>query len=189
MEVPDPSNQQFSEKTLKGFLLKNVDPNAKSEDIQELNKFLVARVDAFWDVVMVPLRKAENFNGNKLNWYFEIYKEGVEAYKVKENPFTFLRISQEEIAEIVKFYDGKILLEYVDLGVSFLSNTYTLLTSWIRDEMIMMRLEHIYSSSDPYDWIVRAEKEEYGVMMQKPTSIPGLVDVINNIGLIMSRRV
>jgi len=190
MSFPDLENQQFSEKTLKGFLLKNVSPNTNNNPaIQQLNNFLVQRVDTFWDQVIKPLQSNGTFDGNKINWYFEIYKEGLDARKLGTNPFTFAEIRDDQVQKLVEFYKDMTLREYIALGTSFLSNSYSMLTAWIRDQMVLLRLEHIYSSTNPLDWIHRAEEEENGIMAQKPDQVEGLIDVINNIGLIMSHRV
>nr|QBK87132.1 MAG: uncharacterized protein LCMAC201_00340 [Marseillevirus LCMAC201] len=188
MDFPGLDNQQFSEKTLKGFLLKGIDPNSKNPAVQSLNIFCIHRVDKFWVDVIEPLCQKGTFDGNKINWYFEIYKEGIEAHKVSANPFTFIEIKEEQIRDVIKFYDNKTLKQYLELGTSFLSNSYTLLSSWVRDQMVLLRLEHIYSSENPCDWIICAETEEHGIMKQQPI-IPGLMDIVNNISLIMSRKV
>ena len=189
MDFPGLDNQQFSEKTLKGFLLKNIDLNTQNPAIRNLNQFLIQRVDKFWVDIVEPLHQQEKFNGNKINWYFEIYKEGIEAHKVAANPFTFFEITEKQIHDIVKFYKDKTLREYIELGTSFLSNSYSVLSSWVRDQLVLLRLEHIYASEKPSDWIIRAEAEEQGIMKQQPDVVPGLMDVVNNISLIMSRRV
>jgi hypothetical protein len=189
MSFPGLDNQQFSEKTLKGFLLKNLDLGNNNPSVQQLNAFLVKRVDEFWDQVVVPLCSDDKFDGNKINWYFEIYKEGLDARRLGAHPFTFFEIQESEIRKLVDFYNGKTLNEYIELGTSFLSNSYSMLTAWIRDQMVHLRLEHIYSSTNPVDWINRAEEEEKGIMDKKPDQVEGMVEVINNIGLIMSRRV
>lgn len=189
MNLPIPENQNFSEKTLKGFLLKNIELNSKNQTIQELNKFLIERVDEFWDQIVVPLQEQRAFDGNKINWYFEIYKEGLDARRLGDHPFTFVEIKQDQVQELVNFYKDKTLKQYIMLGTSFLSNSYTMLSSWIRDQMVLLRLKEIYSSSLPVDWIKRAEEEEHGVMDQKPDQIKGLTDVLMNIQLIISRQV
>ena len=189
MDIPDPENQQFSEKTLKGFLLKNVDYQAQNPTINALNEYLIRRVDIFWDEVITKLQANDQFNGNKMNWYFEIYKEGYEARRLRDNPFNFVSITADDIEKIVQFFQGKTIVQYCEYGTSFLSNCYSMLSSWYRDQLVALRLEKVYHSDDPYDWIVTAEAEERGAMCQKPEVIKGLPDVINNIGLIMSKRV
>ena len=189
MTFPGIENQQFSEKTLKGFLLKNVDPTTTNPDVKALNTYLVAKVDIFWDDVIKPLEeKGHKINGNKINWYYEVYKEGLEARKLTTNPFPFLEITDEQISEIVDFFDGKSLLDYLELGTSFLSNTYSLLSSWVRDQFVLTRLDTIYNSNDPVDWILRAEEEEHGVMNKKPENVAKPMMIMNNIGMIMSKR-
>ena len=188
MSVPTPDNQHFSEKTLKGFLLQNVDLNTKNPAVRELNGHLIRRVDVFWNDVVEPLQKAGKFNGNKINWYFEVYKEGIDAHKLRNNPFDFISVNAENVEKLVRFFQGKTLDEYLALGTSFLTNSYSMLSSWMRDQMIFMRLEHIYSSDNPYDWVLRAEEEENGIMDQKPDLVPGLIDVLQNLNLIISKR-
>ena len=181
-------NQKFSEKTLKGFLLKNVNPSPQTATDNTLNKYLRDRVDKFWIDVVIPLRSQGKFDGNKINWYFEIYKEGLEARKVGEHPFMFIEIHKDKVEEIVKFYANKTLEEYLALGTSFLSNSYAIMNSWMRDQMILQRLNHLYSSERPADWILAAELDEKGLMQQQET-LPGLSDAIKNIGMLMARRV
>jgi len=188
MDRPTPNNQQFSEKTLKGFLLKNVDPTTTSPIVQLLNQYLIQRVDIFWNTVIVPLCKETKFNGNKINWYFEIYKEGLEAHKVNAHPFTFVNVSEEKIKEIVNFFEEKTILQYLELGTSFLSNCFSLLSSWYRDQLVLTRLKHIYYGDDPYQWILRAEAEEHGVMKQR-VAVKEVADIIRTIELIISRRI
>ena len=99
--IPTTDNQQFSDQTLKGFLLKNIDPSTQQDPaVQILNQYLVKRVDNFWDQVIIPLRNAKEFDGNKVNYYFELYKEGLEARRVLANPFPFLSVSDDKIKEI-----------------------------------------------------------------------------------------
>jgi len=189
MNIPDPENQQFSDSTLKGFLLKNVDTSTKNPAVKQLNEYIVKRVDTFWDLVVTPMREKGTFNGNKINWYFEIYKEGIEARRVINNPFSFINVTLEQIKEVVKFFKDKSVVEYCELGTSFLSSCYSLLSFWYRDQLVIFRLEKIYNSDNPIVWIITAEKEEHGAMTEKQTSIPELENVIKNIGLILSKRV
>lgn len=189
MDFSKLDNQKFSERTLKGFLLKNVDPKSDDPKIQQLNHFLVDRVDKFWDQVVVPLQSNGVFDGNKINWYFQVYKEGMDAHKMAQNPFPFANIDQNVVEELVNQFKDKEMTEYLERGTSYLSNTYTLLSSWLRDQLVHRRLQHIYSSENPIDWIVRAVEEEEGVMKDNSTSVEGLLDVLNNIGLVLGRRV
>jgi hypothetical protein len=182
-------NQDFEDTNLKGFLLTNVDHKNKSPQSLLLNDFLVKRVDMFWDQVVLPLRKLEKFDPNKIKWYYEIYKEGIEAHKVSQNPFNFLNINDNCIATIINFYKGKTLTDYLSLGTSFLSNTYTILTSWYRDQLIINRLQNIYNSNNPYEWVLNAEKEEKGLMTKNTLTAPEATEILQNIGLVMSRRI
>lgn len=188
MSFPTPDNQKFSDKTLKGFLLKGINFDSKNPAVQELNTFMVKRVDDFWETVVEPLRKTGNFDGNKINWYFQIYKEGRDARKLSVNPFPYNQMTNDQVTEIVEFFQNKTLREYLELGTSYLTNTYASLSAWVRDQLILLRYKEIYSSEDPLDWISRAQEEEKGVMQKQVTEIPGLIDVINNIGLIISNR-
>lgn len=189
MSFPGLDNQNFSDQTLKGFLLKNVDNSTTNPAVLHLNQYLIDRVDKFWNDVVVPLRKANKFDGNKINWYFEVYKEGYEARRLRTNPFPFVNLTESTIKDMVAFYKDLTLKEYIELGSSFLTNSYSLLSSWVRDQMALMRLEHIYTSENPHEWILRAEEEEHGIMEQKPDNIEGVMDILRNIGLLMSRKI
>lgn len=189
MDIPPLNEQTFSETTLKGILLNNVDRKSKDPHIIILNKYLISRVDHFWDNVVVPLKNEGVFDGNKINWYFQIYKEGYEAKKVHNNK-TLFNLSKDEIQNLVDFLKDKTLNEYLELGTSFLANSYALLTSWIRDQMIVERLEYIYIGDDPVIWVHKAEKEEeYMASNFDKDIVPGLNDILKNVGLIISRRV
>jgi hypothetical protein len=189
MNIPGFDNQNFSEKTLKGILLQNVDRKSKDPMVIKLNQFLIERVDIFWDQIVIPLKYKNKFNPNKITWYFNIYKEALEARKVKNNPFNKINITVEQIVDLVNFYNEKTIDQYIELGTSFLANTLSILTSWLRDQTILMRLETVYNSSDPVQWILQAEAEERGIMSKKPDGLPELETVIKNISFIMSRRV
>lgn len=185
-----PIDQQFSEKTLKGFLMKNVQPGAQDPRVKDLNSYLVARVDRFWDDVAVPLIKNGVFNPEKIVWYYEIYKEGIEARRVNQNPFVHVPVTQEIIDNIV---DELLVLnvpELCDLGGTYLSSAYTVLCSWYRDELISKRYRLLYVSENPVDWITSAQAEEDGLMMMSATEgKPEVTDLLTRIGLIISRRV
>jgi hypothetical protein len=185
------SNQKFNDNDLKGFLLKNLDKNTTNPSIQLLNKFLISRVNTFWEYVVLPLKKLDKFDGNKINWYFEIYKEGLQAKKLNNLSQQYINlfdISHEQIIQLINFYKNKDIFEYIDLGTSFLTNTYTLLNAWSRDQLLQLRLKHIYFSDLPFEWILYAQQEEKGIMIEKP-KIDGLTDILNNINLIISKRV
>ena len=189
MDFSNLDNQNYSETTLKGFLLKNVDPKTSDPNVRELNNFLVKRVDRFWEEVIVPLRNNKHFDGNKINWYFQIYKEGHDARKLANHPFTFASIDRKTVEDLTNYLREKTVTEYLELGTSFLSNSFTLLSSWLRDQLVYKRLQTIYVSDDPCDWILRAEEEENGTMSDNTCDIDGLTNVIRNIGTLMSRRV
>ena len=189
MEIPTPENQTFSEKTLKGFLLKGVDPKSTNPTIQMINKILTKQVDAFWEAVVVPLRKGGKLDGNKINWYFQIYKEGYEARKLVVHPFTAMVCDRESIVKIVREYEGKTIQQYLELGTSYLSNTLSILNAWSRDQLLMKRLTTIYKSDNPVDWIMTAEKEEHGIMKENTLDIQGLRELVQNITLLLARRV
>jgi hypothetical protein len=188
MDFPNIDNQHYSEKTLRGFLLKNLNSNPRTPADREINDYLIRKVDIFWDEVVVPLRKDGRFDPAKINWYFEIYREGSEARKVQKYPFEFLHIDEDMINKIIRRLKDLTLQEYVELGSSYLSNAHLLLSAWLRDRLVLTRLEHIYCSDEPYKWIIRAEEEENGVMKQG-LDVPDLPEVLSKIGLILSRRV
>jgi hypothetical protein len=182
-------NQDFDDNNLKGFLLTNLDHKNKHPNVLIINDFLLKRVDLFWDSVVLPLRKLNKFDPNKIKWYYEVYKEGIEANKVSKNSFQFLNIDDKCITNIVNFYKNKSFEEYLSLGTSFLSNSYMILSAWYRDQLILQRLQNIYKSDDAYEWILEAEKEEHGLMSKNTFNVPEITEILQNINLIISRRV
>jgi hypothetical protein len=185
--VPSPLNQEFSDSTLKGLLLANVDRTTQNETVLTLNKILIKRVDTFWEKIVIPLKSQKKFDGNKIKWYFSIYREGLEARKTITTPFLFLNVTSSDIEHVLAFYKNKTLAQYLDFGICFLSNTLSLLTNWSRDNLMIKRLEKIYTTDNPLQWITTAEAEEHGAMSDKG-EFPEIFSIINNIQLIMSRR-
>ena len=181
--------QHFSDKTLKGFLLKNVESASTNPAVKSLNAFCIARVDHFWDTVVVPLRAVDKFDGNKINWYYEIYKEGYEARKMALHPFSFVNISMETSEKILAMFKDKTLAQYLELGTSYLSDCYFLLSAWHRDQLLLKRLVNIYSSDKPVDWILKAEIEEKGIMKENVDTMVGVSDILNNIRLLMVKKI
>jgi len=187
--IPPLNEQTFTETALRGFVFTPIENRMNDPGITFLNKFLEGRVDSFWEKVVIPLRQTNDFDPNKIKWYFEIYKEGLEAHTCRKNPFTFVEITQEQIEEIVEFYNNKTLKEYLNLGMTFISNTFTILSSWYRDQLVQHRLETIYNSQEPVNWIKTAEQEETGAMQKEIETVPGLKQVLENISMLMSRRI
>ena len=187
--VPTPENQEFSETTLKGFLLKNIDRKTDNPTILAINKILIAQVDRFWEAIVVPLRKSKQLNGNKINWYFQIYKEGYEARKLALHPFTAMVCDEATVKSIIESFKDKTLTEYIELGTSYLANAASILNAWIRDQTLLKRLATVYKSDNPYDWVIAAEKEEHGVMKESVGNVPGLRETLNNITILLAKRV
>lgn len=187
--VPTPENQDFSDSTLKGFLLKGIDKKSDNPTIIAINKILIAQVDRFWESVVIPLRKSKRLNGNKINWYFQIYKEGYEARKLVLHPFTAMTCDEATVKSIIAGFQGKTLTEYIELGTSHLANAAAILNAWVRDQTLLMRLKTVYNSDSPHEWIITAEKEENGVMKDTHGNIPGLRETLNNISILLAKRV
>lgn len=179
-------NQQFSEKTLKGYLLKNCNPNATDPSEKALNVFLTGRVDKFWDDVVNPLRKYHSFDGNKIAWYFEIYKEGMEARKLGNGCSNGSTGDDEQVQKIVAHLEKKTIMEYIELGKSFLCNAHMVLIAYKRDKQLLHRLRHIYASDSPVDWITTADREEKGLMNMVEDLTP-VNNIIRNIGMLITR--
>lgn len=187
--VPTPDNQDFSDTTLKGFLLKGIDKKSDNPTILALNKILTAQVDRFWEAVVIPLRKSKQLNGNKINWYFQIYKEGYEARKLAVHPFTAMTCDEATVKGIIEEFKDKTLPEYIELGTSYLANAAAILNAWTRDQTLLKRLATIYSSDQPHEWIIAAEREERGIMKDTAGNVPGLRETLNNITILMAKRV
>lgn len=188
LETPVFQNQEFSEQNLKGFLLKNVDQNSNNPHIIELNKFLINRVEQFWKDIVIPLKEEQNFNPHKINWYFEIYKEGLESKKVQNHPFKLLKVSETDIKNLISEFDEKTLEQYLEKGMHYLSTVYSILSIWKRDTLLQRRSENIYDSPEPISWIHCAEEKE-DLMKNEVKNLSQLDNLLQNISLLMAKKV
>ena len=182
------NRQDYTEQTLKKFLLDNLSNVPGNPTLSAMDLYLTNRVNTFWTRVAKPLKEKDTFDGNKIKWYFEIYKEGVRAHAMKQNPFVYLVITPENIEGLLKIFKEKTLIDYIGLGTSFLSDAYSLMLAWSRDQRLIKRLETIYASENPLDWILAAEREEAGVMRETATSYPEIQSIMNNIQLVLSKE-
>lgn len=188
MSLPN-IEQNYTDSNLRGFLLKGLKPNqGKNPDIAAANEYLTDSVDRFWRDIVEPLREKESFNPDKILWYFEIYKEGLEIRRAAEKPCRFGQILDSDVEEIKKEFFELEFKDYLDLGNTYLANVYTVLTRWLGNRASKMRLANIYNSDAPVEWILTAEKEERGLMEQKPEGTDDIMPIIGKIGLIISMK-
>jgi len=160
-----------------------------SELLEILNNHINEKLERFWEKVVIPLEQEGLFNPNKLRWYFEVYKEGIEANRVINNIFPFINISDNVVNDIISFYNHKTIEEYMELGSTYLSNTFMVLSAWYRNQMIMKRLKYIYKSEKPVEWIKEAEKEEWGKMTETVTLSPELYKIMENIKILCGTNI
>lgn len=188
MSIPH-IEQTYTDTTLKGFILRNLRPNPNNDPaLKAANDYLNTSVDNFWNDVVVPLREKGSFVPDKINWYFEIYKEALEVRKANAVPFPFGMVGDSEVDEIKEMFENAEMKDYIEMGTSTLSTVYSLLTNWLTRKASAMRLEKLYYSNTPVDWILKAEEEEHGIMSQKPSGTEDIMPILSKIGLIMSMK-
>jgi hypothetical protein len=178
--------QEFSEQTLKGYLLKNVDPTNTNPIVQKINKYLTDRVELFWVEVVGPLREQNRFDPNKLMWYYEIYREGLDANKLVNNKLNLFEFNRKQVEELVKYFESLTFEQHLQLGTSILSNSYMLLSSWLRDDGLVYRYNSIYKDHQPHEWIIMCE--DTPDIMKNSDTVAALPTVLKNISLIIAKR-
>jgi len=186
MDLSQLDKQTPSEKTLKGFLLKNVDYTATEPIIKELNEFLIGRVDKFWEQVVIPLQEINRFDYNKLQWYFDLYKEGIDVHA--KNSFDYVEITTENVERLMNFLKPLTLTQYASLGPSFLANSFSVLSYALRQILLQYRAKNLYCYNNPVEWIITAE-DNPKLLEQASADVNDLIKIINNVGLLMSRKV
>ena len=193
--LPDdinPDKQRLSLAALRAQLLKNLInipsnvPEHKAVVYREINKFLESKVDKF--LLLVNYDTLENFNPNKIEWYYEIYKEGLEVSAslgpIMDNDLEI------KVKEIIDFLSPKSITEFCEMGSTRLSEYFVVLSSWCRDKLIEHRRKTIYNSLDPLMWIKNAEDQDQGAMMftiqHLDKDMPFILDKIQ---LLKSRKI
>lgn len=168
------------------LLTKNVDLRSQDPKVIDVNNFITERVNTFLNEVVDEI---PDFDCNKLEWYFEIYKEGLEIHKFLNNNHPMIQITGQNIRSITEYFAGKTIEEYLALGLNYLTTVYSVLSTFIRNELINHRAATIYLTNNPVEWIKTAVSEERGEMSKKPEELEDVINVVSNIGLIISRRV
>jgi len=183
----NPDTQELSTNQIKKLLTKNL---SKSDDdrVKLLNSYILVLIENFCDQVVDPLKNINQFDNNKTLWYFQIYKEGLEAKKLlKHNTeFEFLEIKENQIQKLVDFLASKDIIEYCELGSGFLGKAFTLISSWYRDKLLYNRLQTIYQSENPIDWIKNAEYKDK-IMELNINNLPELKLIMDNLNIIIGK--
>lgn len=183
----NPDTQELSTNQIKKLLTKNL---SKSDDdrVKLLNSYILVLIENFCDQVVDPLKNINQFDNNKTLWYFQIYKEGLEAKKLlKHNTeFEFLEIKENQIQKLVDFLSSKDIIEYCELGSGFLGKAFTLISAWYRDKLLYNRLKTIYQSENPIDWIKNAEYKDK-IMELNINNLPELKLIMDNLNIIIGK--
>lgn len=182
--LPDdinPDKQKLSEASVKKMLLKNLIPikaaNGDERKLQvytEINNFLKERVETFLKIL------PEDTNPNKIEWYFEIYKEGYDI--LNENKLS--KRSEEEIKDLIASFKNKSITDYCKMGSCFLADVFATLSAYYRDKLLEDRLKTVYTCSDPKVWFENAE--ELTVTKIEDPDVALILDIIQ---LLKSRKV
>lgn len=145
-----------------------VDPNAiqnslivnlpqENPESKGLRDFLLERVANFYKDVVEPMNERDStFPMGKTRFFFEIYKEGLEANKLyNDHTFSkFFTITEEEVNNLVAFVNKTDFKQLCELGSSFVINSFFTLQNWCRDIFLIERYSLVYGNgSKPLDWI------------------------------------
>jgi hypothetical protein len=173
---------------IKQILMNGITLNEKDDDYIEIKNILDTRIDVFMKDVIIPLQSSGNFDINKINWYFALYKEGFEAQKVKNRSVSSEFDIESLIEKYVNELQHKTITELLDYGTSYLSFVYTLITSFHRDNLILERLKIIYNTPEPVDWIYNAQLYEKELLEINIFSHSYTSDILKKISKILSKR-
>lgn len=187
LKTINPDTQDLSTNQIKKLLTKNL---SKSDDdrVKLLNSYILVLIENFCEHIVEPLKTSNTYDNNKTMWYFQIYKEGLEAKKMLKNisDFDFLEIKESQIQKLVAFLSNKDILEYCELGSSFLGKAFTLISAWYRDKLLYNRLKTIYESDIPTDWIKNAEYKDK-IMDLNINNLPELKLIMENLNIIIGK--
>lgn len=189
--IPDainPDKQKLSVKTMRASLLKNLIPindknvppgkegsEKKLQVYTEINEFLEDRVDKFLKIIL-SFSDTDDFNPNKLSWYFEIYKEGTELKNSK--PFShFSQFDDLLILSSIDDLSKMSVKEMCNLGPNALSDIFANLSAWYREKLLNYRKKEVYVKNDPLQWFKAAEENDEAFMKTMNGNAEGLKDI------------
>jgi len=152
-----PVNQPISDSNLRASLLGKVDIGSSDPVVKALTHHKTTNIDEFWEKLVVPMREKGNFDQNKIKWYFEVYRAGA-GTKYGDGDSSIFGISDEKVRTIVDHLSSLELDDYFKLNSHYLTNCGLFLTSWINYKKSQQRLDTIFKSDDPCDWITEMEK-------------------------------
>lgn len=151
----------------------------QNDELMDIRQNLMDRIDTFIsDVVM----KLDNVTVENSLYFFEIYKEGLEAIKLTETEYHPIDFNEHSVRRIINLLKGLTLTEMSNLGLVYLSDCYTLLTGYLRNKVTKMRYDTIYSVSPPNEWIAKISsvtKEEMAEFVDQDVQ-----EIIQNIKII-----
>lgn len=179
------NQQEYTDDMIRGIIQQSWNVNTMTDEIKDV---LNTRLEAFMNEVVTPLRSMKVFDANKTHWYWAVYKEGIEAKKAQKTTFSKDYMPESLINKIVKDHEKKTVTELIELGTGYLSSLFSTITGFHRDNLIIQRLNVLYYSANPVDWILASEKEN-GVMETNVMSHPETSQLLSNISMIMKHRV
>ncbi len=207
-ELPDainPDKQKLSVSSIKAELLKNLIPindktvppgkegsEKKLKVYTEFNSFLQKRVDAFVEIISL-LEVLQEVNPNKIPWYYEIFKEGLEMFNDKAGKYA-MDLDFQEMWTMVDDLSKMSTEEMCALGQNCLTDIFAQISAWYRDTLLRYRKEKVYNSKSPLEWFKAAEENDEVLMKTITGNLEGLnihpdvTKVLDMIQLLRSRK-
>ena len=166
---------------IKKRLIGNIDQNSADNRVRILHKYLSNLVDSFYEKVIIPLQAEKKFMADHLEYYYEIYKEGVEVDKITKSNFN--EPQKEMVEKLIAELKKKSFEELIHLGTTYLADCSKIITQWHRFELFRKRYSRIYNNEHPHMWILNAQHENaFAIDIDKDTSY-----ILSSINLILEK--
>jgi len=151
-------------------------PTHTDPRVKKARVYIESQIEKFIEQVVVPL--GNDFDFKNLDKYWGIYREGCESRKIQ--PVIFNRPSQEQINQLIVLLNTDNIENLFSMGYTFLSDAYTTLNVYIREEMTKKRLETCFKSDNPVDWVKNFTPIEFDPLHKK---------IIENLGVLLQLKI
>jgi hypothetical protein len=159
---------------------------ANSGETKELHDRLLEQVKHFFTDVIVPMKEAGGFPESQTRWFYSIYKEGLESMRMQKSSFSnYIYIAEQDVLDLVKLVNECSLVELHERGMSFVSNSMSVISNYFRDQAVFARWESVYSHGKPIDWINKLCGDSHHSEALSQKFPPEVISAIQKLGLIM----
>lgn len=148
-------SETIEDSQIKNSIIMNL-PKPGNPVTDPLRTACLAMVETFFRDIVQPMRERGGYPVSKTNWFFSLYREGIEATRLatQRNIFSdYVTIDKLAIESLVQRVNDTPLDELYGYGASFTANAMNVINGWYRDQAVLERYNLIYSTGDPLTWI------------------------------------